>query len=53
MELKNYTGSAIKALSGAQAAAKSFGHSFVGSEHLLIGLISCGDKTAEALNRFG
>lgn len=53
MELKNYTENAIKALSGAQEAAKSFGHSFVGSEHLLLGLISCGDQTSAALIRSG
>ena len=49
MELKQYTGMAINALSGAQASARSFGHSFVGSEHLLMGLVKCGDKTSEAL----
>jgi ATP-dependent Clp protease ATP-binding subunit ClpC len=49
MEFDRYTESAIKALSGAQEAARSFGHSFVGSEHLLIGLIECGDRISNAL----
>ena len=53
MELSRFTEQAISALSGAQEAAKSFGHSFVGSEHLLMGLIKCGDKTAKKLISFG
>ncbi len=53
MELKNYTENAIKALSLAQEAARSFGHSFVGSEHLLLGLVSCGDGTSAALVQNG
>ena len=53
MELKNYTENAIKALSLAQEAARSFGHGFVGSEHLLLGLISCGDGTSAALIQNG
>ena len=53
MELSKYNEQALKALSLAQAAAKSFGHSFVGSEHLLMGLIRCGDETSRLLERFG
>lgn len=53
MEFERYTEQAIKALSGAQKAARSFGHSFVGSEHLLMGIIKCGDKTAQKLMAFG
>lgn len=53
MELSRYTPNALKALSGAQESAKSFGHSFVGSEHLLMGLIECGDRTSELLMRYG
>ena len=49
MEFDRYTESAIRALSGAQEAARSFGHSFVGSEHLLMGLIECGDRISSAL----
>ncbi len=53
MELSKYTEQALSALSGAQAAAKSFGHSFVGSEHLLMGLIRCGDATSRLLSQYG
>ncbi|MCR5809177.1 MAG: ATP-dependent Clp protease ATP-binding subunit [Clostridiales bacterium] len=53
MELSRYTDAAVNALSGAQEAARSFGHSFVGSEHLLMGIIKCGDKTAEKLAELG
>ncbi|MBR0135705.1 MAG: ATP-dependent Clp protease ATP-binding subunit [Clostridia bacterium] len=53
MELTKYTEQAIRALSGAQEAAKSFGHSFVGSEHLLMGIIKCGDNTSGLLSYFG
>ena len=53
MELSKYTEQALSALSGAQAAAKSFGHSFVGSEHLLMGLIRCGDATSCLLTQYG
>ncbi len=49
MEFERYTEQAINALSCAQEAARSFGHSFVGSEHLLMGLIKCGDRTSQAL----
>ena len=53
MELSRYTANAVQALSGAQSAAKRFGHSFVGSEHLLMGIIECGDRTAKLLNDSG
>ena len=53
MELSRYTQNAIKALSGAQECAKEFVHRFVGSEHLLMGILNCGDKTAELLNEYG
>ncbi len=53
MELSRYTEQALAALSGAQQCAASFGHSFVGSEHLLMGLIKCGDRTSELLMRYG
>ena len=53
MELSRYTEQAVNALSCAQSAAKEFGHSFVGSEHLLMGLIKCGDRTSELLMHYG
>lgn len=53
MELSIYTEQAVKALSGAQNTAKELGQSFVGSEHLLMGIIKCGDKTSEALAKNG
>ena len=53
MELSRYTQNAIIALSGAQECAKDFGHRFVGSEHLLMGILNCGDKTAELLGEYG
>lgn len=40
-------------MSCAQEAAAEFDHSFVGSEHLLMGLIKCGDKTSSVLKKFG
>lgn len=49
MDLSKYTQEAVTALSEAQNAANSFGHSFVGSEHLLIGLIRSGDLTSRLL----
>ena len=53
MELSRYTAQAVEALSCAQAAAAAFGHSFVGSEHLLMGLIKCGDRTSDILASHG
>ncbi len=53
MELSRYTVNAINALSGAQECAKEFGHRFVGSEHLLMGIIKCGDKVSDLLVRYG
>lgn len=53
MEFERYTEQAINALSCAQEAARSFGHSFVGSEHLLMGIIKCGDRTSQALQSHG
>lgn len=53
MENKRYTEQAENALNGARQTAKSYGHSFVGSEHLLMGIIKCGDKYSKLLNRFG
>lgn len=38
MAQNNFTERAVKALTLAQEAAASFGHSYIGSEHLLIGL---------------
>lgn len=49
MDLSRYTEHAVTALKKAQEAAKSFGHDFVGSEHLLMGLIKCGDRTSLVL----
>lgn len=53
MELKQYTETAINALSLAQESARSFGHSFVGSEHLLMGLVKCSDPVSFALVQNG
>lgn len=53
MELSVYTDPAVTALSEAQNAAKLFGHNFVGSEHLLMGLIKCGDETSRILVAHG
>lgn len=49
MDLSRYTEHAVTSLKKAQEAAKSFGHDFVGSEHLLMGLIKCGDRTSLVL----
>ena len=53
MELSVYTEDAVNALSLAQDTARSFGHSFVGSEHLLMGLVKCADRTSDLLIKFG
>ncbi|MBO4384576.1 MAG: ATP-dependent Clp protease ATP-binding subunit [Clostridia bacterium] len=53
MDLSRYTEHAVSALKKAQEAAKSFGHDFVGSEHLLMGLIKCGDRTSLVLTSCG
>lgn len=53
MELSRFTENAINALSGAQECAKEFGHRFVGSEHLLMGIIKCGDRTSDLLVKYG
>ena len=48
---ENYTQSALAAIRLAKLAAKSCGHGYVGSEHLLIGLIREEQGTAGALLR--
>lgn len=49
-----FTEGAKKALALAQESAKQLGHNYVGSEHLLMGLIREGDgAAAKALYRFG
>ncbi|MFR8549171.1 MAG: ATP-dependent Clp protease ATP-binding subunit [Lachnospiraceae bacterium] len=48
---ENYTQSALAAIRLAKRAAKSCGHGYVGSEHLLIGLIREEQGTAGALLR--
>ncbi len=53
MENSRYTESASSALYEAQAAARTLGHSFVGSEHLLIGLIRAGGCVSATLKRYG
>lgn len=53
MEFSKYTDSAINAMSCAQEAAAELNHSFVGSEHLLMGLIKCGDRTSRLLQKHG
>ena len=53
MEFSRYTENAIAAMSLAQEIAAEHKHGFVGSEHLLMGLISCGDGTSELLKKYG
>ena len=53
MEFSKYTDNAINALSYAQSIAAELKHSYVGSEHLLLGIIRCGDKTSRTLERYG
>lgn len=53
MENSRYTEDASAALFEAQKAAKELGHSFVGSEHLLLGVIRAGGDAARALTRRG
>lgn len=51
--LDRFTEGAKKALALAQQSAKALGHNYVGSEHLLIGLLSDEESTAsKALSKF-
>ena len=50
---KRYTDSAIKAMEAAKKAAKSLGHNYVGTEHLLIGLLKTKGVAAEVLKENG
>lgn len=53
MEFSKYTENAINALSLAQQAAAELSQSFVGSEHLLLGILRCSDETSSVLKRHG
>lgn len=53
MEFSRYTPEAVSALSEAKASATSFGHSFIGSEHLLMGIVRCGDEISKLLKKSG
>ena len=50
---KRYTASALKAIENAERAAKSMGHNYVGTEHLLMGLIKTKGVAAEVLKENG
>ena len=50
---KRYTDSVIKAMEAAKKAAKSLGHNYVGTEHLLIGLLKTKGVAAEVLKENG
>ena len=45
----NFTENARRALAGAQDEAKNLGHNYVGTEHLLYGIVSVGDSGATRL----
>lgn len=49
----NYTADAMLALENARAAAAELNHGFIGSEHILLGLIRTRSKAALALRSFG
>ncbi len=49
MILKRLTTNAAEAISSSQRIAKELGHSYVGSEHLLLGLLSKSDSIASRL----
>lgn len=54
MEFQRFTQGAQKALALAQENAKSMGHNYVGTEHLLLGLVQTGEgSAAEALQSQG
>lgn len=48
-DLERFTDRARKALGAAEAAARGFGHPWVGTEHLLLGLSRIGEGVAEVL----
>ena len=49
----NYTADAMLALENARTAAAELNHGFIGSEHILLGLIRTRSKAALALRSFG
>ena len=49
----NYTADAMLALENARTAAAELNHGFIGSEHILLGLIRTCSKAALALRSFG
>jgi ATP-dependent Clp protease ATP-binding subunit ClpC len=54
MEYKGFTQDAQKALSFAQEEARNLGHNYIGTEHLLLGLLRVGDSAAaKALSKAG
>ncbi len=44
---------ATAALQGALRAALNMGHNYIGTEHILLGLLDEGDATADTLGRLG
>ncbi len=53
MNGKKFTPAAEQALRGAQEAAGELGHGYVGSEHLLLGLLRCGGTAERVLRDAG
>ena len=50
---KHYTESAIKAMDLSERIAKSMGHNYVGTEHLLMGLLKTKGVACEVLKENG
>lgn len=44
-----FTFSAVQALNGAETEARNLGHSYIGTEHLLLGVISQGETALQGL----
>ena len=52
--ISGFSDSAIKALNAALGAAMGYGHTYIGSEHILYGLVSDDSlPTAAVLRRYG
>ena len=47
--MDRFTETAGRALNKALEIAASLGHTYIGSEHLLLGLLSCGESTAQRI----
>ena len=50
---EKFTSNAIEVIMSAQTEARKFNNSFVGTEHILLGLLTKDTKSAQILNSLG